>query len=428
MSRLYRLLLKQHAGAPAVPLVRAGDRVRRGQRIAAAAGLGADVHASVSGAVKAVPADSIVLEAEEPQDGGFEPVPQGGILERVRSAGVVGMGGAGFPTWAKLSAPVPGGTVIANAAECEPILAHNVAQIEEGAEEIVRGLLYAMTAVGASRGVVAVKAKHVGAVAALRRALRDERISIFPLRDLYPMGEERALVREVLGVLLPPEELPSKANAVVFNVETLSRVAQAVEQGRPVMTKNLTVAGRLGGGPKTVVLRDVPLGTRVGGLIDRCGGIEGEYGEILMGGPFTGHSVTPDDVVTKTTGGIIVTMPFLQEKRRLGLLVCACGAGEARMREIAAKMGAEVAAVERCRQAVPVRGALKCENPGECPGQAERVLRLKKAGARALLIGNCSDCTNTVMAVAPKLGLPVHHITDGALRAVNLRLIRRLSP
>jgi len=97
------------------------------------------------------------------------------------------------------------------------------------------------------------------------------------------------------------------------------------------------------------------------------------------------------------------------------------------MQEIARKMGAEVIAVERCKQAVEVRGTLKCLNPGNCPGQAEKVLHLKKSGAEVLLIGNCSDCSNTVMAIAPKLHIPVYHITDGALRAMNLHLIRKLS-
>lgn len=111
----------------------------------------------------------------------------------------------------------------------------------------------------------------------------------------------------------------------------------------------------------------------------------------------------------------------------MGLLVCACSAGEQRLRQLAASMEAPVAAVKFCKQAVKMpNGALKCKDPGHCPGQAQRILQLKKAGAQVLLVSNCTDCTNTVMTVAPKLGLPVYHLTDGTLRAVGLPLIRRM--
>jgi hypothetical protein len=161
-------------------------------------------------------------------------------------------------------------------------------------------------------------------------------------------------------------------------------------------------------------------------MIDACGGIDGSYGEIIVGGPFTGVSASFDTVVTKTTGGIIVTQEMLQEKRPLGLLVCACGGNEARLRDIAGKMGASVVSVRTCKQADEVKGALKCENPGDCPGQAEKILEMKKEGAQALLISNCSDCSNTVMGVAPKLKMGVHHMTDHVMRAAGLALIRRL--
>jgi Na+-translocating ferredoxin:NAD+ oxidoreductase RnfC subunit len=161
-------------------------------------------------------------------------------------------------------------------------------------------------------------------------------------------------------------------------------------------------------------------------LVNMAGGIDGVYGEIIMGGPFTGKSCALDDVLTKTSGGIIVTMEFITEKRPLGLLVCACGANGIRMREIAGKLKATVVGVQKCKQAQEVKGVLKCENPGNCPGQAEKILELKKAGAQAILCGNCSDCTNTVMCAAPKLKMAVHHATDHVMRTVGHPLIRRL--
>ncbi|MET1247192.1 proline reductase-associated electron transfer protein PrdC [Sporolactobacillus sp. STCC-11] len=426
MNRDYKLLLKQHIGKPDSPCVQEGDWVERGERIALADGRGADLHASVSGTVIEVNSEDIVIRGKKPERDLFKPLPPGELRERIRSAGIVGMGGAGFPTGIKLSQEISGGTVIANAAECEPILNHNVTQIEANPDEVYRGLVYAMDAVGAASGIIAIKAKHRRAIAQLEKVIRDKRITVFPLRDLYPIGEERALIRDTLGILLPPEARAITANTIIINTETLSCVTQAVELGRPVLSKNITVAGRLRGGPKAQVFMDVPIGTCVGDLIEAAGGIDGDYGEIIMDGPFMGHSVTQDDVVTKTTGGIIVTMPFLQAKSPLGLLVCACGASEARMRELAKKMGAKVAGVEVCKHAVYARGSLKCRNPGVCPGQADRVLRLRKAGAGSLLIGNCSDCSNTVMSLAPKLHIPVHHVTDNAMRAMNLHLIRKL--
>lgn len=426
LSSDYKLLLKQHIGKPDVPCVKEGDQVRRGTRIALADGRGPDLHASVSGTVTRVTREFIVIQGKKPDSDSFEQLPDGDFRERIRAAGIVGMGGAGFPTRIKLSQEITGGTVIANAAECEPILNHNVAQIEADPEEIYRGLLYAMEAVHAMRGVIAIKSRHRKAISLLKNVIDNDHVSVFPVQDLYPAGEERALIRDILDILVPPEERAITARTIVINSETLSRVTQAVELGRPVISKNLTVAGKLHGGPKALTLMDVPIGTRVGDLIAEAGGIDGDYGEIIMDGPFMGRSVTPDDVITKTTGGIIVTMPFLQERSPLGLLVCACSASEDRMREIAKKMGANVAGVERCKHAVWARGGLKCRNPGVCPGQAERVLRLRKAGARALLIGNCSDCSNTVMSLAPKLHMPVHHVTDSAMRAMDLHLIRKL--
>lgn len=173
---------------------------------------------------------------------------------------------------------------------------------------------------------------------------------------------------------------------------------------------------------------DVPVGTTVGALIERAGGIDGDYGEIIMGGPFTGHAVDLDTPITKTTGGIIVTAPFEDlNKAKLGILLCACGGNEPRMQDIAEKMNADVVLVQKCKQAADVKGTLKCENPGNCPGQAQKCLNFKKAGCTDILIGNCSDCTNTVMGSAPKLGLTVHHQVDHVFDTVGLERMRYLN-
>ncbi|MFW5489818.1 MAG: proline reductase-associated electron transfer protein PrdC [Desulfovibrio sp.] len=428
MATTYKLPLKQHIGAPDEPVVKIGETIRRGAVVARAKGLGADIHASVSGRVIDISETFIEIGYDPSIEDGFDPIPdEGSIVDKVRAAGIVGMGGAGFPTHVKLSTDLAGGTILANGAECEPLLGHNIQQITEDPGILYRGMKYAMEATNAAHGVLAIKQKNAEAIASFRQVLKpDDNITIHELPDLYPMGEERAVVREVLGTTLAVDQLPAAAGAVVLNVETLACITRAVEDLRPVMTKNVTVLGKIGDGRTLRVFMDVPIGTTVRELIDRAGGFDGEYGEIIMGGPFTGKAVQPGDVITKTTGGIIVTMEFPRVKQPLGLLVCACGGNEERMRDIAAKMDANVVSVRCCKQAKDVRGTLKCENPGNCPGQAEKIMELYKEGARALLVGNCSDCTNTVMCVAPKLKLPVYHQTDHVMRTMGHSLIRRL--
>jgi proline reductase-associated electron transfer protein PrdC len=428
MTKTYKLLLKQNIGVANTPKVKVGERVERGALIGLPEGMGANLHASVSGIISEVTDAYIAIEADDLQEETFQEIREAeDIVSLVKSAGVVGMGGAGFPTHIKLETDLAGGTVLVNAVECEPLLAHNIDQIIKHPMSIYKGLLYAMKATHASQGIIAIKGKHTEAIEALRNVIETEKnIRIAELEDLYPMGEERAVIRETLGVLLEPDQLPSEAGAVVLNAETLSRITEAVESKRPVIAKNITLVGKLKNGKSAQVFTDVPLGTRVGSLIEAAGGIDGGYGEIIMGGPFTGQSVGLDDVITKTSGGLIVTMEFMKAHKDMGLLVCACGGDERRLREIASEMGAKVVGVQKCKQAMDIKGTLKCENPGNCQGQAEKILDLKRSGAQALLISNCSDCSNTVMCVAPKLKMAVYHCTDHVMRTVGKPLVRRL--
>lgn len=425
----YTILLKQHIGAPLKPVLSAGDTVKRGQLLAVPTGLGAPLHSPFSGKITELTDTAFVIDADEKQPVSFEPLEGNGAKELLAASGLVGMGGAGFPTHVKCSADLAGGYILVNAAECEPLLEHNMKQLEDDLEKTVAGLKHVMKLCNAKKGVFAIKAKHEVQVAKIDAICKQEpNISYHLLPDLYPMGEERAVVREVLGKLLSVTDLPSAANAVVINAETLLRVAEAIDNRRPVITKNVSVAGKLKGGTFTRTFMDVPVGTTVGALIERAGGIDGDYGEIIMGGPFTGHAVDLDTPITKTTGGIIVTAPFEDlNKAKLGILLCACGGNEPRMQDIAEKMNADVVLVQKCKQAADVKGTLKCENPGNCPGQAQKCLNFKKAGCTDILIGNCSDCTNTVMGSAPKLGLTVHHQVDHVFDTVGLERMRYLN-
>ena len=422
-----KILLRQHVGAPTEPVVKVGDKVEKGTLISKPTGLGANIFSSVYGIVNQITNDAIIIEKDDNQPEEFVKLEGEHKLQLIKDAGIVGMGGAGFPTAIKLGTKVK--YILVNAAECEPLLHHNVDQMVDNTDMTIRGLKYVMEICGAEKGIFAIKAKNEKAVDALVKGTKDDNsLDIHLLPDIYPMGEERAVVREVLGILLQPTDLPSVADAVVINVETLLRVAEAIELKKPCFSKNVTVVGKLNGGVDPHVFMDVPVGTSVRELIEMSGGIDGEYGEIIMGGPFTGKACDLDDPITKTTGGIIVTKPFEDLKgEKMGLLVCACGGNEERMQDIAKKMNAEVVCVQKCKQAVDVKGNLKCENPGNCPGQALKVMNIKKAGAKHILIGNCTDCSNTVMGSAPKMQLEVHHQTDHVLQTVGKDVIRYMT-
>ena len=424
-----QILLRQHVGAPCAAIVAAGDRVEKGTLIATPTGLGANIFSSVYGVVEEVLEDRIVIKPDEEQKEEFVPIAEGSKLDMVKAAGIVGMGGAGFPTGVKIGADLEGGYILINAAECEPGLRHNIQQLEEECDKVIRGVKYTMEISNAGKAIFAIKKKNEKAVQALKEALKaEDNISIHLLPDIYPMGEERAVVRECLGIELPPTDLPLAAKSIVINVETLARITEAIEERKPCFSKNLTVIGKLNGGNEPHVFKDVPVGTSVSDLIERAGGIDGEYGEIIMGGPFTGKATTLEAPITKTTGGIIVTIEFPDlHGATMGVLVCACGGDEARMRDIAQKMNANVVSVARCKQAAEMKnGALKCERPGNCPGQVKNSMQFKKDKCEYIIIGNCSDCSNTVMGSAPKMGLKVFHQTDHVMRTIGHPLYRYL--
>ena len=420
--------LRQHIGVPSEPVVSTGTHVKRGQLIAKKpdASLGANIFSSVDGTVDSVNEAEIVINEENTDFSKYEKLSETTPLKLIEESGLVGLGGAGFPTYVKLGKKFESGGVIAvNAAECEPILSHNIDRIEKEPEQLIEGLKIVMGVVNAQRGIICLKHIHTEAIEILKNTIKDDNITIFELENIYPVGEERAIVRDALGVLLGVEQLPSAADAIVINAETVYRVREAVVDKKPLIDKDLTVAGKLKENASIHIFRDVPLGESVGHVIDMAGGLGPEYGEIIMGGPFTGKRTTLEAPIVKTTGGIIVAENFMPGPKKIGLLVCACGANKERLEEQAKSMGSEVVGVEYCKQAKQVKNSLKCENPGRCPGQVQKVMALKKEGAQAVLISNCTDCTNTVMSCAPQLKLPVYHCTDGALRSVNYKMIRK---
>ena len=383
--------LKQHVGGPCQAIVNVGDHVKRGQLVAVPAGLGANIHASLSGVVEEITEMDIVVKLDKEQTDDYVRLEKtDDYLQKIKDAGIVGVGGAGFPTGIKFSTQIPGGYLIANAAECEPILGHNVKFMEEQPEVLVRGMKYIMELTGAKEGYIAIKTKYRKALLALGKACKNEpNISIKILPNMYPAGDERVIVRETLGVILQPGQLPLEANAIISNVETIKHVVNAIEEDKPLIDKDLTVGGRV---QNPSIFMDVPIGLPISVFIERAGGYINPHGEIVRGGPFTGRPAREEEPINKTTGGLLVAMPYPQEKEKVGILICECGAQEERLRQIADGMGAEVVSVQMCKRMKPDKnGRLRCELPGICPGQAEKVLKMKKDGAKAVIAGTCQD-------------------------------------
>ena len=381
--------LRQHVGALCIPIVSVGDTILRGQLIATPTGLGANIHASVTGTVLEMTDTQIIVKMADDQPNDFEKIPEGlSLLEAIEQAGIVGAGGAGFPTHVKYENKIEGGTLIANAVECEPVLGHNVKLMEEQPDVIIRGLKYLLEISRAKNAYIAMKLKYRKAALALGKACKYEpNIKVKFVSDMYPAGDERVIIRELLGVELQPGELPSVAKAIVSNVETIKHIVNAIELRKPYIDKDLTVSGRIQSGTKIFV--NQPIGIPVSYYIKQCGGYIEPYGEIVIGGPFTGQSGTENTPLTKTTGGILVAMPFPQEHRKIGLLACECGADEERLRAIAEAMGAEVIISEKCKRMVECNGRYRCDLPGICPGQTEKILKMKKAGVEAVIAGSC---------------------------------------
>lgn len=222
------------------------------------------------------------------------------IIAKIRDAGVVGAGGAGFPTHAKAAAGAA--TVIVNGAECEPLLRVDQQLMETAADKVVLGLAAVMTATGAAEGIIALKGKHHGAVAALETALRGPAIRLRLLDDFYPAGDEHVLVHEATGRLVPQGGIPLNVGCVVTNVETLVNVAAALE-GAPVTHTYVTVAGEIA---RPVTLR-LPVGTAVADALALAGLPCAAGMKIIEGGPMMGKIVADlRQPITKTTKGLVV--------------------------------------------------------------------------------------------------------------------------
>ena len=323
--------LSQHIGAPAKAVVKKGDAVKVGTLIAEAGGfVSAPIFSSVSGTVVSVdtaidatgyrkPAIIIKVEGDEWEpsidrsdtletvEGHPELTPET-IVERVREAGITGMGGAGFPTHVKLSPPptMQVTCVILNGVECEPYITSDYRLMMEHADEILEGLRLLMKAAKVTKGYIGIEDNKPQAIALLQdKTAHDEAITIVPLAKKYPQGGEKQLVDAVIGRQVPaPPAIPANVGAIVQNVGTAFAVYQAVMKHKPLFERYTTVTGKVLSAPANYLVR---MGTPFGQLIALCGGLpEGEH-KVLAGGPMMGKSVVSLDVpVTKGTNSVTV--------------------------------------------------------------------------------------------------------------------------
>ena len=307
--------LSQHLGAPCAPLVGKGDRVERGQVIGDVdAMVSAPIHSPVSGTVTEVGTTltgggqrvaAVIIEPDESQDlGSFVPVPSSTDPKaRVRAAGVVGMGGATFPSTVKLTPPkgMDIQTVILNGCECEPFLTCDHRLMLEEPERVVRGAEKIRDMIGAKRVVIALEDNKPDAAVALRGAATSG-IEVVELPTRYPQGAEKQLIYALLKKEVPHGKLPAATGALVHNVATAVAIADALETGKPLTERIVTVTGAVARPGNYRVL----LGTLVSDLIEHAGGLVGEVERVISGGPMTGMALGSLDVpITKGSSGIV---------------------------------------------------------------------------------------------------------------------------
>ena len=315
--------LSQHIGAPASPIVSVGDHVLKGQKIAEAGGfVSAPIHASVSGTVKAIEPHSnptgskvncIVVENDgEYQEVEYSPakpldkLTKEEILNLIGEAGIVGMGGAGFPTKVKLSPKEPEKIeyVIANCAECEPYITADYRRMLENPEEFVSGMKVVLKLFDNAKGIFGVEDNKPDCIAKLKELTKDEpRMEVLALKTKYPQGAERQLIFATTGRAINSSMLPADAGCVVDNVETLIGIHHAVIDGRPVMERIVTVSGD---GVKDPGNFKVLFGTNQRELVEAAGGFLGEPEKVISGGPMMGFAMfTLDTPITKTSSSIL---------------------------------------------------------------------------------------------------------------------------
>ena len=393
---LVALPLSQHIGAPCTPTVKVGEMVKRGQRIATSqAFLHADIHASVSGKVKRIENGMIYLENDGldawveglPFTRDWQAMTPEDLLSAIEAAGIVGMGGATFPTQVKLKPKKPVDVLILNGAECEPYLTADDRLMREEPERVVTGARILAKILGTKRSVIAVEENKPEAAEALRRAAGQD-LEVLLLRTRYPQGAEKMLIYAVTGREVPLGGLPMDAGAVVQNVGTAAAVADACCHGLPLTERITTVSGDAIRTPKNLRVR---LGTSYRDAIDFCGGFSEQPDKVLAGGPMMGREQESLDVpITKGSSGILALTRRITAHGpelhciRCGRCVAACPMGL--VPSMLSILG-ERQDVEKARDSYGVMNCIECGCcTYVCPAKRNIVqyIRVTKGAVKAL--------------------------------------------
>ena len=314
--------LSQHIGAPSVPCVKKGDTVLAGQKIADAGGfVSVPLHASVSGTVKGIEkhlnatgsmVDCIVIENDqqyqevEYQEARLEDLTKEEILNRIKEGGVVGMGGAGFPTHVKLAPKDPSRIeyILVNGAECEPYITSDYRRMIEEPEKVVKGLQVILTLFDSAKGYICIEDNKPDCIAKMKELVKDiDRIEVKEVMTKYPQGGERTLIYAATGREINSGMLPADVGCVVDNVETVISVYKAVILGRPVNSRVVTMSGDGIKEPKNLLVLS---GTDMSELVDAAGGLKAKIAKAISGGPMMGFALYDLHVpCTKTTSAFL---------------------------------------------------------------------------------------------------------------------------
>ncbi|MBL7967210.1 MAG: electron transport complex subunit RsxC [Prolixibacteraceae bacterium] len=325
----------QHIGSPAEPVVQKGDRVKVGQLIAKSSGfVSANIHSSVSGTVKKIetgpdtsgyPKKGIYIDVEddiwdESIDRSSELKSEisgdaAAILAKIQDAGIVGLGGATFPTHVKLMPPkgMKADVLLINGVECEPYLTSDHRMMLEHTEELIIGIQLLMKALNVNRAAIGIENNKRDAISKIIKiAYKNSNISVVPLKVKYPQGGEKQLIKAVTGREVPSGALPISVGAVVTNIATTFAVYEAVQKNKPLFERVVTVTGKNLANPSNFKVR---IGTPISELIVAAGGLPENCGKIVNGGPMMGKAVTNTEVpVTKGTSGVLL-LPDQESKR-----------------------------------------------------------------------------------------------------------------
>jgi electron transport complex protein RnfC len=316
--------LSQHIGAPCNAVVAIGQEVKKGQVVGEpSAFVSSPVHSSVSGKVVAIGEfpnamgrmiNSVVIENDGKDEWtalkdnpDYMVLSADDLKEKVKAAGIVGMGGAAFPTSVKLSPPKEKkiDAVLINGAECEPYLTADYRLMVEKPQEVVEGLKVLMKILGVDKGYIGIEDNKPDAIAKMTAAAsKEQNISIITCEVKYPQGAEKMLIKAALGREVPPRALPMDVGVVVQNIGTALAIYEAARFGKPLIERVVTVTGEGINQPKNLMAR---VGSKISDLVGECGGLKDGAAKVISGGPMMGFALSSLDVaVTKGTSGILV--------------------------------------------------------------------------------------------------------------------------